>query len=157
MRSFVQRFIVFGRNPQAYRNTTSFFIQCAAYAGVEQSADVLRAGEGKGRINEQVERSVGWLQSLGRREVYTGLRRVDYPRIPEKVLREVLVNAVIHRDYALTGSQILLEVFDDRIDVTSPGALPNRMTVEQARSGGALRSRNEMMANAMVVHLLSVC
>ena len=54
------------------------------------------------------------------------------------------------RDYAITGSQILLEVFDDRVAVTSPGALPNHMTVEQARSG-APRSRNEMMANAMVV------
>ena len=53
--------------------------------------------------------------------------------------------------YAITGSQILLEVFDDRITVTSPGALPNHMTVEQARMEGAPRSRNEMMANAMVV------
>ncbi len=42
-------------------------------------------------------------------------------------------------------------MFDDRIVVTSPGALPNHMTVEQARMGGAPRSRNEMMANAMVV------
>ena len=66
-------------------------------------------------------------------------------------MREALVNAVIHRDYAVTGSQVLLEVFDDRIVVTSPGALPNHMTVEQARNGGAPRSRNEMMANAMVV------
>ena len=71
--------------------------------------------------------------------------------MPEPALREALVNAVIHRDYAITGSQILLEVFDDRIAVTSPGALPNHMTVEQARRGGAPRSRNEMMANAMVV------
>lgn len=62
-----------------------------------------------------------------------------------------MVNAVIHRDYAVTGSQVLLEVFDDRIVLTSPGALPNHMTVEQARMGGAPRSRNEMMANAMVV------
>ena len=43
------------------------------------------------------------------------------------------------------------EVFDDRIVVTSAGALPNHMTVDQARKGGAPRSRNEMMANAMVV------
>ncbi|MCY4197099.1 MAG: putative DNA binding domain-containing protein [Rhodobacteraceae bacterium] len=146
--------MVFGRDPQGQRNTTSFFIQCAAYAGTDQSTDVLSAGEGKGRIDEQVQRAVGWVQSLGRKEVYRGLRRIDCPVIPESVLREVLVNAVIHRDYALTGSQILLEMFDDRVDVTSPGALPNHMTVEQARSGGAPRSRNEMMANAMVVHQL---
>ena len=46
---------------------------------------------------------------------------------------------------------MLLEVFDDRIVVTSRRALPNHMTVDQARKGGVPRSRNEMMANAMVV------
>ena len=45
-------------------------------------------------------------------------------------------------------------MFDGRIAVTRPGALPNHMTVEQARLGGAPRSRNEMMANAMVVRQL---
>ena len=62
-----------------------------------------------------------------------------------------MLNAVIHRDYAITGSQVLLEAFDGRILVTSPGALPNHMTVDQSRARGAPRSRNEMMANAMVV------
>lgn len=146
--------MVFGRDPQGHPHTTSLFIQCAAYAGTDRAADVLSAGEGKGRLDEQVIRSVGWMRSLGRQEIYRDLRRVDRPLVPENALREALVNAVIHRDYALTGSQVLLEVFEDRIDVTSPGTLPNHMTVEQARSGGAPRSRNEMMANAMVVHQL---
>ena len=146
--------MVFGRDPQGHRHTASLFIQCAAYAGADRAADVLSAGEGKGRLDEQVTRSVGWLRSLGRQEIYRGLYRIDRALVPESALREALVNAVIHRDYALTGSQVLLEVFSDRIDVTSPGTLPNHMTVEQARSGGAPRSRNEMMANAMVVHQL---
>ena len=94
---------------------------------------------------------MGWFRSVGRREMYEGIRRIEVPPVPEAALREALVNAVIHRDYAITGSQVLLEVFDDRIVVTSPGALPNHMTVDQARKGGAPRSRNEMMANAMVV------
>ena len=146
--------MVFGRDPQRYPHTTSLFIQCTAYAGADRAAGVLSVGEGKGRLDEQVTRSMGWFRSLGRREAYPGLRRTDIPLVPEAALREALVNAVIHRDYALTGSQVLLEVFDDRIDVTSPGALPNHLTVEQARSGGAPRSRNEMMANALVVRQL---
>ncbi len=146
--------MVFGRDPQGHPHTTSLFIQCAAYAGASRASDVLSAGEGKGRLDEQVNRSMGWFRSLGRREIYRGLYREDIPSVPEEVLREALVNAVIHRDYALTGSQVLLEVFDDRIDVTSPGTLPNHMTVDQARSGGSPRSRNEMMANAMVVRRL---
>lgn len=49
------------------------------------------------------------------------------------------MNAVVHRDYARTGSQVLFETFEDRIAITSPGTLPNHMTVDQARSGGAPR------------------
>lgn len=146
--------LVFGRDPQGHPHTASLFVQAAAYAGLDRADEVLSACEGKGRLDEQVTRSMGWFRSLGRKEVYQGLRRVDIPPVPEAALREALVNAVIHRDYALTGSQVLLEVFDDRVDVTSPGALPNHITVNQARSGGAPRSRNEMMANAMVVRQL---
>ena len=146
--------MVFGRDPQGFPQTSSLFVQCVAYAGADQGSAVLSAGEGKGRIDEQVTRSVGWFRSLGRKETYGGLQRTDDPGIPEDALREALVNAVIHRDYALTGSQVLFEIFEDRIDVTSPGTLPNHMTVDQARSGGAPRSRNEMMANAMVVRRL---
>ena len=143
--------MVFGKDPQGFPHATSLFIQCARYGGVDQASDVLSAGESRGRLDEQVHRSMGWFRSLGRREIYRGLYREDVPLIPEDVLREALVNAVIHRDYAIAGSQVMLEVFDDRIVVTSPGALPNHMTVEQAQMGGAPRSRNEMMANAMVV------
>ena len=110
-----------------------------------------RGDAGLGRLADQVNRAMGWFRSLGRGEAYEGLRRRDIPPLPERALREALVNAVIHRDYAISGSQTMLEVFEDRVVVTSPGALPNHMTVEQARSGGAPRSRNEMMANAMVV------
>ena len=140
--------MTFGRDPQAFPHTLSLFVQCAAYGGADQAADVLSAGEGKGRLEDQVQRAMGWFRSLGRRESYEGHYRIDTSPVPEHALREALVNAVIHRDYAITGSQVLLEAFDDRIVVTSPGALPNHMTVEQARRGGAPRSRNEMMANA---------
>ena len=143
--------MVFGKDPQGFPHTTSMFIQCARYGGGDQASDVLSAGESRGRLDEQIQRSMGWFRSLGRKEIYRGLHREDVPLIPEEVLREALVNAVIHRDYAIAGSQVMLEVFDDRIVVTSPGALPNHMTVEQAQMGGAPRSRNEMMANAMVV------
>ena len=143
--------MVFGRDPQAYPHTLSLFVQCAAYGGGDQAADVLSAGEGRGRLEDQVHRAVGWFRSLGRAEVYRGLHREDVPLLPERALREALVNAVIHRDYSIAGSQVLLEVFDDRVVVTSPGTLPNHMTVDQACKGGAPRSRNEMMANAMVV------
>ena len=136
---------------QAYGHTLSLFVECTAYGGTDEAAGVLSAGEGRGRSQDQVERAMGWFRSLGRRETYEGVRRIDVPPAPEAALREALVNAVIHRDYAITGSQVLVEVFDDCIVLTSPGALPNHVTVDHARKGGARRWRNEMIANARVV------
>lgn len=59
---------------------------------------------------------------MGRSERYSGLLRQDEPLLPERALREAFVNAVVHRDCAITGSKVLLEVFEDRVEITGPGA-----------------------------------
>lgn len=143
--------MAFGRDPQNHPQTSSFFVQCAAYAGTDSGSDAISVGESKGRLEDQIQRSLGWFASLGRREVYRGIVRKDNREELERALREALVNAVIHREYAITGSPVLFEVFGDRIDVTSPGALPNHMEVESVQFGSRPRSRNESMAHAMVV------
>ena len=143
--------MVFGRDPQNHPQTSSFFIQCAAYAGLDRAAEVVSVADAKGRLEDQINRAMGWCRILGRREIYRGITREDVPLIPDSALREALVNAVIHREYAITGSSVMFEVFSDRIDVTSPGTLPNHMEVESVRAGSRPRSRNESMAHAMVV------
>lgn len=143
--------LAFGKDPQSYPQTASFFVECVAYAGPDRAADVSSAGKATGRLDEQVHRAVGWIRSLGHVEAYRGLIREDVPLVPEKVLREALVNAVAHRDYAITGSKVLLEIYADRVDVTSPGTLPNRMTEDSVRAGGHPRSRNELLANYLLV------
>ena len=143
--------MVFGRDPQGHPHAGSFWIQCTAYADRDRASDVILAGEGRGRLDEQVRRALGWLKGLGWTETCTGILREDRPLIPEPAIREALVNAVAHRDYALIGSPVQLEVFRDRVAVTSPGTLPDHMTVESVRFGGVPRSRNEGMANAMIV------
>jgi ATP-dependent DNA helicase RecG len=142
--------LAFGKAPQAYPQTHSFWVECVAYAGIDRADDVLQVAEGKGRVDEQVRRAVGWLKGLGRGERYHGLYREDELLLPEKAVREGLVNAVVHRDYAITGSKVLIEVFDDRVVVTSPGTLPNTITPESVRAGGHPRSRNELLANYML-------
>jgi len=146
--------IAFGKEPQRYPQTGNFRIECVAYYGRDRASDVLQVADGRGTLDEQVRRSVGWFLGLGRFESYNGLIREDRWLLPEVAIREALVNAVVHRDYAITGSKVMLEVFSDRVDVSSPGSLPNHMSVESVRAGGVPRSRNELMANYMVVRRL---
>ena len=65
--------------------------------------------------------------------------------IPEIVVTELLVNALIHRDYFINDS-IKIFVFDNRIEITSPGKLPNSLTEEQVRKG-VRRTRNNIIAS----------
>lgn len=59
--------------------------------------------------------------------------------LPDIVLREAVVNAVIHRDYSLSGAEIRIFLFDDRLEVRSPGRLPNTVTVEKMKVGRQLQ------------------
>ena len=139
----------FGKEPQRYPQTRNFRVECVAYAGNDRASEVLQVADAAGRLDDQVERAVGWFLGLGRFESYRSLIRDDRYLLPRTAIREALVNAVTHRDYAITGSKVLLEVFDSRVDVTSPGALPNHMTVERVRAGANPRSRNDSMAYFM--------
>lgn len=142
--------LCFGRQPQSFPPTRSAWVQLVAYAGTDRASESILTGEAKGRVDEQVERSLGWLKSLGVREEYGPIERTDRPLVPLRAFREAVVNAIVHRDYAVLGSKILVEVFRDRIDVTSPGVLPNHMTVASALAGGHPRTRNELIANYMM-------
>ena len=141
--------MAFGKDPQRYRRTRNFRVECVAYAGDDRACEVLQVANAAGRIDEQVERAVGRFLGLGRFESYRNLVREDRHLLPRRAIREALSNAVTHRDYAITGSKVLLEVFERRVDVTSPGTLPNHMTVERVRAGANPRSRNESMAHYM--------
>ncbi len=75
-------------------------------------------------------------------------RRIDRREYPEDVIREVVVNALVHRDYSIVGADIMIEIFSDRLEVTSPGRLPNTVTPEGMRNG--LRyARNQTFVNVM--------
>ena len=143
--------MAFGKDPQSYSSTADLYTECAAFDEDDRRRGPFRAARIRGRLDEQVVGALRWFESLERRELrcgaFAGRRRL----LPVAVLREGLVNAVTHRDYGLTGAQVMLEVFQDRVEVTSPGGLPYPMTVERTRGGGVPRSRNEEMASAMVV------
>lgn len=149
LRATLYGVLAFGKDPQRYTRTRDFRIECVAYAGADRASEVLQVADAAGRLDEQVERATGWFLGLGHFESYGNLRREDRYLLPRRAIREALANAVTHRDYAITGSKVLFEVFARRVDVTSPGTLPNHMTVERVRAGANPRSRNESLAHFM--------
>ncbi len=77
-----------------------------------------------------------------------GGRRVDRRDYPEAAVREVIVNSLLHRDYSIRGTDVMLSIFSDRLEVQSPGKLPNTVTVDAIRSG-ARYARNQTLVNIM--------
>ena len=82
-------------------------------------------------------------------EVVTGSRRDALPEYPEPVLREAIVNALAHRDYGLAGATVDITVWDDRIEVRSPGPLPGHITLDNMRAEHY--SRNPRIMRAMKI------
>lgn len=77
-----------------------------------------------------------------------GARRVERRSYPEEALREALVNALVHRDYLLSGTDIELSIYEDRLEVISPGRLPNGITPERMRIG-CRSARNQLLKDVM--------
>ena len=77
-----------------------------------------------------------------------GPRRVDGWEFPEAVVREAIVNALVHRDYSIAGTDVAVTIYSDRMEVESPGKLPNTVTVERMK-GGIRYARNQTLVNIM--------
>ena len=77
-----------------------------------------------------------------------GARRVKKPTYPPEVIREAVVNALIHRDYLLSNTDIELAIYQDRMEIISPGKLPNGITPERMRAG-IRAARNQLLKDVM--------
>ncbi len=77
-----------------------------------------------------------------------GARRIDRWEYPEDVVREAMVNALVHRDCSIAGTDVMLVVFSDRMEIVSPGRLPNTVTTEGMKAG-ARYARNQTLVNVM--------
>ena len=89
------------------------------------------------RRNSEVR---AWIGDTGQRQ-----ERWDYPL---ETVREALVNAVAHRDYTITVTDIELSLYADRLEIVSPGRLPNTVTVEKMRTG-CRAARNELTRDVL--------
>ena len=74
--------------------------------------------------------------------------RIDSWEYPEEVFREAVVNALVHRDYSIAGTDIMLAIYSNRMEIVSPGRLPNTVTVEEMKTG-VRYARNQTLVNVM--------
>lgn len=72
-------------------------------------------------------------------------RRAEIPQYPPIAIREIVINSIIHADYSIKGSSIIVAIFDDRIEVTNPGGMPYGLSLEEALAGSS-RARNRVIA-----------
>jgi len=151
--------LLFGRNPK--RHLPQSGVRGLVFAGEEsdyaaQADEELRGPlapllDSKGEIVEAglVDQALAFVQRNTRSAAsLEGGRRVDRDEYPPEVLREIIVNAVVHRDYSIRGVDVTLLVFSDRLEVVSPGRLPNTVSLEGLRAG-ARYARNQTLVNVM--------
>jgi ATP-dependent DNA helicase RecG len=92
------------------------------------------------------------MRNLHKVQAGRGVNAPGRPEIPESVFEELLVNALVHRDY-LVSAPVRLFVYDNRIEIISPGHLPDNLTVEKIRTGNA-NIRNPILVSYVAKGLL---
>lgn len=127
--------LMFGINPTRYLPQAA--IMFAHFNGTEIDAELIDRQEIIGTLPQQVDTALAVMKNnLLRPSIIEGAKRQDTSVLPpDKVLREMIVNACVHRNYAIAGSRIRIFMYDDRLECISPGRLPNTVTVEKLRSG----------------------
>jgi ATP-dependent DNA helicase RecG len=127
--------LVFGINPQKYLFNAS--ISFAHFAGNTLDDTLIDKQVIEGTLDYQIDTCVAIIKNNTHTpSVIQGNQAVPTQFIyPDKVLREIIVNACLHRNYAISGSRIRVFLFNDRLEIRSPGRLPNTVTVEKMKAG----------------------
>ena len=124
------------------------FIQAVYYNGVDKDANYqIDAKDFNGPLDRQIVDSYKFVQIYNRVSARKEIGRIERPQYSMRAVFEALVNAVVHRDYSKTGSKIRLFMFADRLELYSPGALANTLTVEDLPYNQA--TRNELLARLL--------
>ena len=151
--------LLFGITPNRFLPHAG--IDAVAYPGTEQDYGAqertalrgpmtpLLSASGNIVENGLVEQTLDFLRRNTRPTVeLDGGRRVEHAVYPTDVLREGIVNALIHRDYLLTSTDIQLAIYSDRLEIVSPGRLPNGITPARMRVG-TRAARNQILKDVM--------
>jgi ATP-dependent DNA helicase RecG len=140
--------LLFGKNPQKF--FINSYIALGRYRGKEISGEKLDYKEFSGNLFQQIDNCNKYIvehTAIMSKLIPGEVRRRDIPEYGRFSIRELITNAVCHRDYSDQGSKIIIKMFDDRIEFYNPGSLPawitpKNITVEQY-------SRNPMIAKVL--------
>ena len=136
---------------QSRRFFPNAFIQAVRYRGLVMDAHYqVDAKDIEGPLDQQIMEAMAFFRLNQRVAATKAIGRTDHPQYSEQAVFEAIVNAVAHRDYAVDTSKIRFFMFDDRLELYSPGGLVNSMSVEALSVRTA--TRNERLTN-----LLSEC
>lgn len=120
--------LLFGKYPSMW--VPSAEITAVRYPGTEMGDQFVRE-DIKGPLSDQILKAEAFLRAnVPQQTLLQGMAHQDHPAYPDPVLREVIVNAVAHRDYAIRGENIQIFILSDRVRVYSPGCLPGHVTVD---------------------------
>ena len=137
--------LLFGRYPQQWLPNAT--ILAARFNGIT-FADRFMKEEIAGTLPEQLQQALAFVHENMRTVVrLAGLRHEETDEYPAEAVRELLVNAVAHRDYNQQGDNVHLFIFADRIEVHSPGGLPGPVTLENLLE--ARFSRNPILVQVL--------
>ena len=100
-----------------------------------------------GPLDQQLRDTVNFVRLNTRVAARKAPGRVETPQFSPRAMFEAIVNAVVHRDYSIENGKIRLFIFDDRLELYSPGGLPNTLPIEAMRNRQA--TRNETLASAL--------
>ena len=140
-------------NVNGYNNAAGLLADKNHFPGI----DIVKFGENINMIQKRVtfenrsvldayEKSIAVYRDYYQYEIIQGADRKKMEKIPEAAFREAIANAVIHRVWDVEA-QIRVSMFDDRIEVVSPGGLPSGITAEEYLSGKLSVLRNRNLAN----------
>lgn len=139
--------LLFARNPQRFFPQAQ--VKCARFAGTN-SVRFLDQQTFNGNIFTQIDDALAFVARNTQQAIrITGrAERETIPEYPEEATREAVINAVCHRDYAMTGT-VQVRIYDDRLEIWNPGLLPPELTFESLFEEHPSRPRSPKLAEAL--------
>ncbi len=124
------------------------FIEAVRYRGKKQDSNYQTdAQKIRGPLDQQIDQAMTFLKRNQKVMAIKKPHRIEKQQFSERAVFEAVVNAVAHRDYSVFGSKIRFFMFDDRLEIYSPGPLPNTVTIESIVLRQA--TRNELITSLL--------